>query len=113
MIVLINPFEVPADAPEDEFLRGWEKGAQYLRAQPGFVSATLHQAVAADARFRFINVAEWRSPGDFAAAVSSQGFHEVTRDNRAPNYPALYTVVRTVDALSSDVAADTFEGART
>jgi heme oxygenase (mycobilin-producing) len=57
-VILINPFEVPQATDDEEFLRGWQRAADYMRQQPGFLSSRLHRAIAPDARFRFINVAE-------------------------------------------------------
>ena len=94
-VILINPFEVPAGTDDEDFLRGWERAADYMRQQPGFLSTRLHRALAPDARFRFINVAEWASPADFQAAVTSEEFRELARD-AGPNSPALYEVVRSV-----------------
>jgi heme-degrading monooxygenase HmoA len=94
-VILINPFEVPEGTADEDFLRGWERAADYMRQQPGFVSSHLHRALAPDARFRFINVAEWASPQDFQAAVSSEPFREIAK-GAAPGSPALYEVVRSV-----------------
>ncbi len=94
-VVLINPFEVPEGTADDDFLRGWERAAQYMQAQPGFISSRLHRALRPDARFRFINVAEWASPNDFQAAVGSDEFREIAA-GAAPGSPALYEVVRSV-----------------
>jgi heme-degrading monooxygenase HmoA len=94
-VILINPFEVPAGTDEEEFLGGWERAADYMRQQPGFVSTRLHRALAPDARFRFINVAEWASPQDFQAAVSSEEFREIAK-GAGPGSPALYEVVRSM-----------------
>ena len=66
-IILINPFEVPAGTDDDEFLRGWQRAADYMREQAGFLSSRLRRTLAPDARLRFINVAEWASPEDFQA----------------------------------------------
>jgi heme-degrading monooxygenase HmoA len=41
--ILINPFEVPK-GKQDETLVFWEKAAEYMRKQPGFISTRLHQA---------------------------------------------------------------------
>ena len=92
-VILINPFEVPESTADDDFLRGWERAAEYMREQPGFVSTRLHRALAPDARFRFINVAEWASPQDFQAAVGSERFREIAMEG-PPGSPALYEVVR-------------------
>jgi heme-degrading monooxygenase HmoA len=94
-VILINPFEVPAGTNDEDFLRGWERAADYMRQQPGFVSTRLHRALRPDARFRFINVAEWESPQDFQAAVGSEQFREIAQ-GAAPGSPALYEVVRSV-----------------
>jgi heme oxygenase (mycobilin-producing) len=94
-VILINPFEVPEGTDEEEFLRGWERAADYMRQQPGFVNTRLHRALVSDARFRFINVAEWTSPQDFQAAVSSEQFRELAK-GAAPGSPALYEVVRSM-----------------
>ena len=94
-VILINPFEVPDGTEDEEFLRGWERAADYMRQQPGFVSSRLHRALQPDARFRFINVAEWSSPQEFQAAVSSEQFGEIAK-GAGPGSPALYEVVRSM-----------------
>ena len=94
-VILINPFEVPEGADDEAFLRGWERAADYMRQQPGFLSTRLHRALGPDARFRFVNIAEWASPQDFQAAVTSEQFREIARD-AGPSSPALYEVVRSL-----------------
>ena len=91
-VILINPFEVSPEK-DDEFLQGWERAAEYLRQQRGFISTRLHRALSPEARFRFINVAEWESPQDFQAAVGNEQFRRMAA-GAAPNYPALFEVVR-------------------
>jgi heme-degrading monooxygenase HmoA len=93
-VILINPFEIPEGTDDEEFLRGWERAADYMSQQPGFINTRLHRALAADARFRFINVAEWASPQDFQAAVSSEQVRVIAK-GAGPGAPALYEVVRT------------------
>ena len=94
-VILINPFEVPEGTDDEQFLSGWQRAADYMREQPGFVNSRLHRALAPDARFRFINVAEWESPQAFQAAVTSDEFREIAKD-AGPSSPALYEVVRSV-----------------
>jgi heme-degrading monooxygenase HmoA len=94
-VTLINPFEVSAATADEDFLGGWEQAADYMRQQPGFVSTRLHRALAPDARFRFINVAEWASPQEFQAAVGSERFREIAK-RAGPSSPALYEVVRSL-----------------
>ena len=94
-VILINPFEVPDSTDDEEFLRGWQRAADYMRQQPGFVSSRLHRALPPDARFRFVNIAEWESPQDFQAAVTSEEFREIAK-GAGPGSPALYEVVRSM-----------------
>jgi heme-degrading monooxygenase HmoA len=90
--VLINPFEVPA-GQEQEFLQGWHQAAAYLRQAPGFLSTRLHESLDPQARFRFVNVAEWESPQHFQAAMSSEVFQQIRSQMPWVAYPALYRVV--------------------
>jgi heme-degrading monooxygenase HmoA len=93
-VVLINPFEVE-EGKEDEFLDWWQQAADHMRTQPGFVNTRLHRAILPDARFRFINVAEWKTTQDWQAAISSPRMQEL-REARPwpPSYPSVYEVVR-------------------
>ena len=92
-VVLINPFEVDlADA--DGFIRSWGKAAEYMKRQPGFIRTRLHRALAPDARFGFINVAEWESPQHFMNAIQTPEFQKMAAGG-PPNFPALYEVVTT------------------
>jgi heme oxygenase (mycobilin-producing) len=95
-VTLINPFEVP-EGKEDEALAFWERVADYMKAQPGFVSTRLHKAVVPWARFHFINVAEWQSIEHFEAAIGSEEFKNLTEPYMElfPHFPGLYEVVRT------------------
>jgi heme-degrading monooxygenase HmoA len=94
--VFINPFEVQ-EGKEDEFLRSWQLAADYISTQPGFVSARLHRAISPDARFRFVNVAEWTSTEEWEAAIS-RSLEEVPEGvpflQSLPSYPSFYEVVR-------------------
>jgi heme-degrading monooxygenase HmoA len=93
-LTLINAFEVPADEA-DRFIAAWEKARDYLAAQPGYVDTALHQAVGPEAEFQFVNIARWRSPEDFAAAIGSPGFRESAAGLAGYRpHPGLYRVVR-------------------
>jgi heme-degrading monooxygenase HmoA len=61
-VILINPFEVPA-GKEEQFLKAWNEAAELLRHVPGFRSTRLHESLDPQAKFRFVNVAEWESQG--------------------------------------------------
>jgi len=98
-VILINPFEVPADAGE-QFVTKWSEAAEYMRRQDGFVATRLHRALAPDARFGFVNVADWESPRHFQAAVQNPEFAALAKD-APPSSPSLYEVVRTIEGGSS------------
>ena len=91
-IVLINPFEVP-QGQEEAFLKGWHAAAEHLRQAPGFLSARLHESLDPQARFRFVNVAEWESPQHFQAAMSSEAFQQSRGKMPFTAFPALYQVI--------------------
>jgi heme oxygenase (mycobilin-producing) len=90
--ILINPFEVP-QGQEEEFLRHWHAAATQMRGAPGFISTRLHQSLNPQAKFRFINVAEWESPQHFQAAILTKAFQEIARKMPFAGYPALYQVI--------------------
>jgi heme-degrading monooxygenase HmoA len=94
-VVLINPFEVPPDR-DREFVTRWERARDFLAGREGYVDTALHRSLAPEPEFRFVNVARWRSPRDFQAAVAARGFP----GRRMPyvSHPALYEVVAEDDA---------------
>jgi heme-degrading monooxygenase HmoA len=90
-VTLINAFEVPP-GQEEEFKRGWRQIAERLRRAPGFRSTRLHESLDPQARFRYINVAEWESPQHFQEAM--RGLSPQLRAHMPfTAYPALYEVV--------------------
>ena len=91
-VILINPFEVPASSA-DEFVSSWEAVADYMKQQPGFIGTRLHRALTPNARFGFVNVAEWESPQHFMNAVQTPEFQQMS-GGTPPNFPALYEVVK-------------------
>ncbi len=58
MVQFVNCFEVPAGS-EEVFLRLWSEVNAHMVAKPGYVSHRLHRSLAGDARYRFVNLAEW------------------------------------------------------
>jgi len=90
-VVLINPFEVLA-GQEEEFLARWREAAEELRHAPGFVLTRLHQSLDPQAKFRFVNVAEWESPQHFQAAMRSEAFQQIARKMPFAASPALYRI---------------------
>jgi heme oxygenase (mycobilin-producing) len=92
-VILINPFEVPADVSDEAFVTDWDRAADYMSRQQGFIGTRLHRALRPDARFRFVNVAEWESATDFQTAVATDEFRELVRGEVAGS-PALYEIAR-------------------
>ena len=95
-VVLINPFEVP-EGKEEEALSFWEKVADYMKQQPGFISTRLHKAVVPWARFHLINVAEWKSVNHFESVMNGEEFKNLVGPymEKFPHYPGLYQVIKT------------------
>ena len=89
--ILINPFEVP-EGQEEEFLAHWQAAAAQMREAAGFISTHLHQSLDPQAKYRFINVAEWESPQHFQAAMRTEAFQEIARAMPFAAYPALYRI---------------------
>lgn len=93
-IVVINPFEVPAERQEVA-LRHWDRVAAFMEKQDGFISAKLHQSVDPQARFRFVTVAEWKSPAQFMAVLASDELKQLAQGlEEFPHYPGAYQVIR-------------------
>jgi heme oxygenase (mycobilin-producing) len=91
-VVLINPFEVPAEADE-AFLDGWHRARELLAAPDGYLGTRLHRSLG-PADFRFVNVARWSSPLMFARAVQSPDFLQTAASMPFASHPALYQVIR-------------------
>jgi heme-degrading monooxygenase HmoA len=70
-VVLINVFTVDAkDA--DVLLKAWERGANWMRQQPGYISTQLHRGIAGSAVF--LNYAVWESVAHFRQAFTHPDF---------------------------------------
>lgn len=83
-IVLINVFTVdPAD--EEALIAAWAHDAEFMKAQPGYISTQLHQAIAGSTTF--LNYAVWENVGCFRAAFTNPEFQA-----RIARYPASATV---------------------
>jgi heme oxygenase (mycobilin-producing) len=87
-VTLINPFEVPPGREEDA-VAYWDRCADVLRRQPGFIWVRLHRAILPGARFALVNVAEWESAEHFQTAVSTSDFQSCghTGSLRLPPFP--------------------------
>lgn len=94
MVQFVNCFEVPAGS-EEVFLQLWSEVNAHMVAKPGYVSHRLHRSLAGDARYRFVNLAEWDTVDDWRGAHDAEFRALVTRPEWAPfsSTPALYEVV--------------------
>ena len=66
-----------------------------MRSKKGYLEHKLHRSLAADAQYRFVNLAQWESVEDFNAA-HDEGFRAlVSQPHWAAfhSFPALYEVV--------------------
>ena len=78
-IVLINVFTVdPQD--EEALVAAWAHDADFMKAQPGYISTQLHKAIAGSNTY--INYAIWESVESFRNAFSHPEFQK-----RIGDYP--------------------------
>jgi heme-degrading monooxygenase HmoA len=94
-VTLINSFVVE-QGRADAFLALWTDTSGYFRARPGFQALRLHRALSPDAHHRFVNIADWASHADFAAAHATEEFKRVVGQphwREFPSSPSLYEVV--------------------
>ncbi len=70
-VVLVNVFTLDK-ADEQIFLRAWQDDAQFMKRQPGFISAQLHRAIGESPTY--FNYAVWESTADFRNAFMHPEF---------------------------------------
>jgi len=94
-VKVINPIEVPSGMGA-EALAIWDAYADVFRKQPGYIGTQLHRSVDPNAKFLFINVAEWRSAEDFLRALDSDEIKAIGQGFPAemPHYPSVYEIIR-------------------
>ena len=94
VVPFVNCFQVPA-GQDDAFLSLWREVNAYMAAKPGYVGHRLHQSLAPDAKFRFVNYAEWETAGHWRAA-HDDGFRRLVSGpawSQFSSTHALYEVV--------------------
>lgn len=70
-VVLVNLFSVgESDIPA--LVAAWEKDANWMKRQDGFISTQLHRAVGGSCMF--MNYAVWESVGHFRSAFTNPDF---------------------------------------
>ena len=78
-VVLINVFHVdPKDA--DALVAAWAHDAEFMKAQPGYISTQLHRGIGGSSTF--FNYAVWESVAAFRAAFTNPEFQ-----SRIGGYP--------------------------
>jgi len=70
-VVLVNLFNV-AEADVPALMSAWEKDANWMKQQPGFLSTQLHRAIGGS--HMFMNYAVWESVETFRAAFTHADF---------------------------------------
>ena len=78
-IVLINLFTVDP-AEEEALIQAWSKDAEFMKAQPGYISTQLHKGIGGSSTY--INYAVWESVEAFRNAFTNPEFQ-----NRIRHYP--------------------------
>ena len=70
-VVLVNVFTLDK-ADEKTFLPVWQKDAEFMKRQPGFISTQLHRAIGESPTY--LNYAVWESTAHFRAAFTHPEF---------------------------------------
>ncbi|SFY51927.1 antibiotic biosynthesis monooxygenase family protein [Streptomyces sp. F-1] len=88
-IVLANTFAVPRERTE-EFLALFRRQAEFMKAQPGFVSLRMHRGTAGSRLL--MNVAVWESTEALATALGSPEFQRLAADfpDDIVSYPHIF-----------------------
>jgi quinol monooxygenase YgiN len=88
-IVLANTFYVPKERVE-AFLALFRRQAEFMRAQPGFVSLRMHRGTA-DSRL-LMNVAVWESTQALATAFANPEFQRLAAESPddVVSYPHIF-----------------------
>jgi heme-degrading monooxygenase HmoA len=97
-VTLMNRFAV-APGRDEAFHALWTATSMYFRTQPGFLSLRLHRALSSDAKYRWVNVANWESEAHFRAAHGTDEFRRIVTQpewEEFPSSPMLFQVVTTV-----------------
>jgi len=72
-VVVVNTFIVP-EGLMDAVIKNWQQDGDFMKAQPGFISAQMHRGVGGSNLL--MNVAVWESTAAVARAFASPAFHQ-------------------------------------
>lgn len=93
-VVLMNSFQVKSDRA-DTFLTRWKSIAEYMKRQPGFISANLHRGVQNETSW--FNYAEWETADAFNKAVQKDEFKKLSENFPGEGSPGLYVLHTKID----------------
>ena len=79
-VVLVNLFTVDA-SDEEALMLAWSHDADFMKAQPGYISTQMHKGIAGSSTF--MNYAVWQDVASFRAAFTDPEFMR-----RIADYPA-------------------------
>jgi len=79
-VVLINLFTVDA-SEEEALMKAWAHDADFMKAQPGYISTQMHKGIGGSATF--VNYAIWQDVESFRNAFQHPEFQK-----RLAEYPA-------------------------
>ena len=79
-VVLVNLFTVDA-SDEEALMLAWSHDADFMKAQPGYISTQMHRGIAGSSTF--MNYAVWQDVASFRAAFTDPEFMR-----RIADYPA-------------------------
>lgn len=79
-VVLVNLFTVDP-AEEEALVKAWAHDADFMKAQPGYISTQLHKGIAGSSTF--LNYAIWQDVKSFRDAFTNPEFQR-----RIAEYPA-------------------------
>ena len=79
-VVLINLFTVDA-ADEAALLKAWAHDADFMKAQPGYISTQLHKGIAGSTSY--VNYAIWQDVESFRNAFTHPEFQRRIADHPA------------------------------
>ncbi|MEU6441431.1 antibiotic biosynthesis monooxygenase family protein [Streptomyces sp. NPDC047046] len=88
-VVLANTFVVPPERDE-AFLALFRGQAEFMKAQPGFVSLRMHKGTAGSRLL--LNIAVWESTAALAAALAGPEFQRLAADfpDDVVSYPHVF-----------------------
>lgn len=88
-VVLANTFVVPKERAES-FLSLFRRQADFMKAQPGFVSLRMHQGTAGSRLL--MNIAVWESTEALVTALASPEFQRMAADSPddIESYPHIF-----------------------